>query len=197
MTSDAAIYIFVLSGAYLLGSVPFGIAVARLFGGVDPRQSGSKNIGATNVGRTVGKAAGLLTLALDTLKGAVVVYLSIRYVNDPLLTALAGGSAFLGHIFPVFLGFKGGKGVATALGVMIILAPYATILSAAIFAIIVAFKRYVSLGSIIAAASLPAFLYLFKPGLYTLALSVFISAIVIIKHKENIKRLVGGTENRI
>ena len=183
MTSDTAIYILVLAGAYLLGSVPFGIAVARLFGGADPRQSGSRNIGATNVVRTAGKAAGVLTLALDTLKGAVVVYLSIRYVNDPLLTALAGGSAFLGHIFPVFLGFKGGKGVATALGVMIILAPYATILSAAIFAIIVAFKDMSLIHN--SRGLLPPF-YLFGQSLHPRAV-VFISAIVIIKHKENIK----------
>ncbi len=183
--------------AYLLGSIPTGIIMSRIFGGTDPRKVGSGNIGATNVGRSAGRLAGILTLVGDALKGGVPAYLAARYGLGPLAVSLVGGAAFAGHLFPVFLGFKGGKGVATALGVMLAIAPFAALLSACVFVALVAIKRYVSLGSIVAAAFLPVFLSLVPDGREYVPLAVFISALVVLKHKENIKRLIDGTENRV
>ncbi len=183
--------------AYLLGSIPTGIIMSRVFGGTDPRKVGSGNIGATNVGRSAGRLAGILTLVGDALKGGVPAYLAAQYELGPLVVSLVGGAAFAGHLFPVFLGFKGGKGVATALGVMLAIAPFAALLSAVVFVALVAIKRYVSLGSIVAAAFLPVFLSLIPDGKGYVPLAVFISALVVMKHKENIKRLIDGTENRV
>lgn len=183
--------------AYLLGSVPTGIFVAKALGGVDPRTSGSKNIGATNVGRTAGKKAGIITLIGDFLKGALPVFAAIKLGGDTLIISLVGLAAFLGHLFPIYLGFKGGKGVATALGVMTVIAPMATLLSAGVFIILVLIKRYVSLGSIFAAASLPVFVSFIVESKPFVPMSVAVSVLVIVKHKENIKRLVSGTENKI
>lgn len=183
--------------AYLLGSIPTGIIMSRLFGGTDPRKVGSGNIGATNVGRSAGRLAGILTLVGDALKGGLPAYLAAQYELGPLVVSLVGGAAFAGHLFPVFLGFKGGKGVATALGVMVAIAPFAALLSACVFVALVAIKRYVSLGSIVAAAFLPVFLSLIPDGKAYVPLAVFISALVVIKHKDNIKRLINGTENRV
>ncbi|HAO92649.1 MAG TPA: acyl-phosphate glycerol 3-phosphate acyltransferase [Deltaproteobacteria bacterium] len=195
-SGDILTYILLISAAYLLGSVPTGIVVVRLFGGVDPRQSGSRNIGATNVSRTSGKLPGILTLAGDLFKGALPVFIAFRLGPAPLVS-LTGLAAFLGHLFPVYLGFKGGKGVATACGVMLIISPIATLLSAGVFVVTVAIKRYVSLGSILAAASLPVFLSFLTKGKPFVSLGVAISALVIIKHRENIKRLAEGRENKI
>lgn len=182
--------------AYLIGSIPTGIAVARLFGGADPRTVGSKNIGATNVSRSAGKAAGVITLAGDALKGALPAYLALFYNPDPVFVSLIGAAAFTGHVFPVFLGFKGGKGVATALGVMMVVSPMATLLSALVFVLLVALKRYVSLGSMVSAALLPVFLSATGSRAFV-PMGVYISVLVIIKHKDNIKRLIEGRENKI
>lgn len=195
-SGDTLTYILLISAAYLLGSVPTGIVIVRLFGGVDPRHSGSKNIGATNVGRTSGKLPGILTLIGDLFKGALPVFIAFRLGPVPLVS-LTGLAAFLGHLFPVYLGFKGGKGVATACGVMLIISPIATLLSAAVFIVTVLIKRYVSLGSILAAASLPVFLSFLTRGKPFVLLGAAISALVIIKHHENIKRLAEGRENKI
>lgn len=183
--------------AYLLGSVPCGILVVKALGGADPRTSGSKNIGATNVGRTSGKLAGLLTLIGDLLKGAVPVFAALCIYPEPPFVAAAGLAAFAGHLWPVFLGFRGGKGVATALGVMIVIAPAATLLSALVFIAAVLLKRYVSLGSIISAAMLPVFLSFFPRSKPYMPMGVIIALFIIIKHKENIKRLAEGKENKI
>jgi len=185
-----------IAAAYLLGSVPFGIVVARLFGGVDPRRAGSGNIGATNVMRSTGKAAGLLTLACDLLKGGAPVLLASLLHADPAFISLVGLAAFIGHLFPVYLGFKGGKGVATAFGVMLAIAPAAAILSAAVFAVVLALKRYVSLGSIIAASTLPVFLSFMPRYKGFVPLGAAVALLIIVKHKENIKRLVEGKENK-
>lgn len=197
MPDNLLIYIFFLPAAYLLGSVPCGIIVSRLFGGVDPRTSGSKNIGATNVGRTSGKLAGVLTLIGDLFKGAIPTFLAFKLYPEVMFVSLAGLAAFLGHIFPLYLRFKGGKGVATACGVMLIVSPVATLLSAGVFLTLVVVKRYVSLGSIFASASLPVFLSFLTKGKPYVPMGVFISAVVILKHSENIRRLVEGSENRI
>ncbi|MBI5453099.1 MAG: glycerol-3-phosphate acyltransferase, partial [Deltaproteobacteria bacterium] len=122
-SGETLTYILLVPIAYLLGSVPTGIVIVRLFGGVDPRSAGSKNIGATNVGRTSGRLPGILTLIGDLLKGALPVFIAFRLAPTPLLVSLTGLAAFLGHLFPVYLGFKGGKGVATACGVMLIVSP--------------------------------------------------------------------------
>lgn len=197
MSTDKIYYLLFVPAAYLLGSVPFGVFVAMALGGRDPRTLGSGNIGATNVRRSAGKVAGVITLILDALKGAVPTIIALRLTGDVTLANATGFAAFLGHLFPVFLGFKGGKGVATACGVMGAVAPLATIMSGVVFLITVVVKRFVSLGSIIAAAMLPVFLS-FLPGVRGhLPLGVLIAVFVIIKHKENIKRLAAGTENRL
>lgn len=183
--------------AYLLGSIPTGILVSKAFGGADPRTSGSKNIGATNVGRTSGKLAGILTLVGDILKGALPTYLALRLNGDVLFVSLVGLAAFLGHLFPVFLGFRGGKGVATALGVMAVISPLATLLCGAVFIITVLLKRYVSLGSMISAAALPVFLSFLHKGKAYMPMGVLIAAFIILKHRDNIKRLAEGKENKI
>lgn len=182
--------------AYLIGSVPTGVIVARAFGANDPRKAGSKNIGATNVGRTAGKTAGVITLIGDVLKGALPVFAAISFTNEVRLISLVGFAAFIGHLFPVFLGFRGGKGVATACGVMIVVAPLATLLSAAVFVAAVLVKKYVSLGSMLAAASLPVFLSFIPNGKPFVPMGTVLGVLVIIKHKENIKRLAEGRENR-
>jgi glycerol-3-phosphate acyltransferase PlsY len=187
--------------AYLLGSIPFGLVLAKLFGGVDVRKAGSGNIGATNVARVVGPLAGILTLVFDTGKGAAAVYLAGRLTSENALwMAIAAFLVLLGHCFPVWLKFKGGKGVATALGVFLALCPLAAIGALMIFILVVAYWRFVSLGSVAAAAAMPLLIYfLWAPphhappiviDLGTLA----IAALVIYKHDANLQRLVEGTE---
>lgn len=189
--------LILIAFAYLLGSVPMGIIFSRLLGGVDPRSSGSKNIGATNVSRSAGRLAGALTLTGDILKGALPVYLALKIDPEPVYVSLAGLAAFLGHIFPIYLGFKGGKGVATGLGVISVISPTAAFLSALVFIIIAFAKRYVSLASMVSAALLPVFLSFLPKGRPYMPAGIVISVFIIIKHRENIKRLISGTENRI
>jgi glycerol-3-phosphate acyltransferase PlsY len=186
--------------AYLLGSIPFGLMLARLFGGRDIRTSGSGNIGATNVARVVGPAAGILTLVLDAGKGAFAVWLAGHY-SDRSATAMifAGVVALFGHCFPVWLNLKGGKGVATALGVFLMLAPLAALGALAFFFIVVLRWRYVSLGSIGAAAAMPLLVYfLWAPGhappFAVIFGTLFAAALVIFKHDANLQRLWEGTE---
>lgn len=189
--------IILVIAAYLLGSVPFGLLFARLFGGEDPRRVGSGNIGATNIRRTAGTVAGALTLAADILKGAIPTYLAFRLNPGVIFVSTIGFAAFFGHLFPVFLRFKGGKGVATACGVMFAISPPATLLSLLVFIIAVAVKRYVSLGSILAAASMPVFLSFLTAARGYTPLGVFVAVFIILKHSENIKRLTAGVENKI
>jgi acyl phosphate:glycerol-3-phosphate acyltransferase len=186
--------------AYLLGSIPFGLLLAKLFGGSDLRKSGSGNIGATNVARVVGPAAGILTLLLDAAKGALAVWFAGGLSGQSAtLIMLAGVAALLGHCFPVWLKFKGGKGVATALGVFLMLAPLAALGAALFFLLVVLLWRYVSLGSVSAAAAMPLLVYfLWAPGhappLVVIFGTLFASALVIFKHDTNLQRLVDGTE---
>lgn len=183
--------------AYLIGSIPTGIIIVKLFGGVDPRSAGSGNIGATNVGRTSGRSAGVLTLIGDLVKGALPTYGAFLLYPETSFVSLVGLASFLGHLFPIYLKFKGGKGVATACGVMLVISPIATLLSALVFVILVAARRYVSLGSIGAAAMLPVFLSFLTKGRPYLPVGVLISTLVILKHKENIRRLAEGKENKV
>jgi glycerol-3-phosphate acyltransferase PlsY len=197
-----AILLAIPFAAYLLGSIPFGLLLAKLFGGGDVRKAGSGNIGATNVARVAGPLAGILTLVFDTAKGTAAVWLAARVTNDSatwmMISALA---VLLGHCFPAWLKFKGGKGVATALGVFLALSPLAAVSALLLFILCVICWRFVSLGSVAAAAAMPLLIYfLWAPGhappmvidLGTLA----IAGLVIYKHGGNLQRLVDGTEPR-
>ena len=192
--------IAVLLGAYLLGSIPFGIFMAKLFGGADLRRSGSGNIGATNVARVVGPLAGILTLLLDAAKGFFAVWLAARWMHgEALAMVLAGLFAMLGHCFPIWLRFRGGKGVATAAGVFLALCPAAMLAGFMLFLLVVGFWRYVSLASIAAASALPLLIYLlwaphFAPPQSVTLTSLAIAILVIYQHRGNISRLLRGEE---
>jgi glycerol-3-phosphate acyltransferase PlsY len=194
--------------AYLCGSIPFGYILVRLFLKTDVRQTGSGNIGATNVARTGAKGLAILTLFLDALKGFAAVSLStiisVAIAGEPrdritLIQSLAGLFAILGHLYPVWLKFKGGKGVATALGVFLAIAPMPVGIVLGLFALVVLIAHYISLGSILAAAAFPFLVYLiyrdhFPPAAY--AMIAVSSLLIIWKHRTNIQRLLAGTENR-
>lgn len=186
--------IFILL-AYLLGSIPTGLLLGKA-AGVDIRTTGSGNIGATNVYRTMGKKLGILTLVGDCLKGLIPVLLARYYGLPDLWVAIFGLAAFLGHVYTVFLGFKGGKGVATALGVFIGIAPFAVLCALFIFAIVLWHWRYVSLASICAALAMPIFIAMLDPNVIIVAMTAIISTIVISKHRDNIQRLKNGTEHK-
>lgn len=201
------IYVVIAIFAYLCGSIPFGYILVRLFLKTDVRQTGSGNIGATNVARTGAKGLAILTLLLDAVKGWVAVLIASLYVQraNPagvdahLLPAFAGLFAILGHLYPVWLKFKGGKGVATALGVFIGLAPTPVGIVLGLFAVIVLLTHYISLGSILAAAAFPFVVYLvyrnqFPPAAYGIMGAS--SLLIIWRHRTNIQRLLKGTENR-
>jgi glycerol-3-phosphate acyltransferase PlsY len=181
--------------AYFLGSIPTGLLLARA-AGVDIRASGSGNIGATNVYRTLGRSVGVMTLVGDCLKGLLPV-LAARYLGlSDLWIAAVGLAAFLGHVYTIFLGFKGGKGVATALGVFLGVAPLAVGGALAVFIVVVWKTRYISLGSITAAAVIPGLVAVIDRRPPLVLMSVVIAALVVWKHRENIQRLRAGTENK-
>jgi glycerol-3-phosphate acyltransferase PlsY len=182
-------------GAYLLGSIPTGLLLGKLYG-IDVRKEGSGNIGATNLYRTVGRKVGIMTLIGDCLKGLLPVVLAWKLGLLEPMQAWIGLAAFCGHVFSVFLLFKGGKGVATALGVFLALSPLAVLGALAVFILLVAIWRYISLGSIVAAAVMPLIIF-FRPHSNELLIATaLISAIVIIKHHTNISRLMAGTESK-
>jgi acyl phosphate:glycerol-3-phosphate acyltransferase len=197
-----ATFLAIPFAAYLLGSIPFGLLLAKVFGGGDVRKAGSGNIGATNVTRVAGPLAGILTLIFDTAKGAAAVWLAARATNDSATwMTISAFSVLLGHCYPVWLKFKGGKGVATALGVFLALSPLAAVSALLLFILCVVYWRFVSLGSVAAAAAMPLLIYfLWAPGheppividLGTLA----IAGLVIFKHRGNLRRLADGTEPR-
>ncbi len=187
-----------LVASYLLGAVPTSYLVARFAKSIDLRQVGSRNLGATNLYRTLGWRYAIPVGLFDVAKGAVPVLLfGPRAGGGPWVPLWCGVAAVVGHVFSLFVGFKGGKGVATAAGVVLGLAPWATLLSAAVWAIVVRLSGYVSLGSIVAAALLPVLAYVLHPAerfavWFFAALGLF----VIIMHRANIQRLLAGTENR-
>jgi glycerol-3-phosphate acyltransferase PlsY len=188
---------------YFFGSIPFGYLLVRATGGGDIRQVGSGNIGATNVARTSGWSVGVATLLLDAAKGFLAVWISGHFTGgDIRIMIFAGLAAILGHVFPVWLQFKGGKGVATALGVFLAICWAATAAAVLLFLLVALFYRYVSLASISAAAALPLLVYLlYAPGHApptAVSVSTLLAAIVVIaKHRGNIERLLAGTEPRI
>ncbi len=198
MTGDQTTLVaqlIVIGTAYLIGSIPTGLLLGKAYG-IDVRKEGSGNIGATNLYRTVGRKVGIITLIGDCLKGLLPVVLVTYSTFPPELAAWVGLAAFCGHVFSVFLKFKGGKGVATALGVFLALAPAAVAIALALFAGLMVVWRYVSLGSIAAAAVMPLAVF-FLGGSKTVTFVTFLIAVlVIIRHHENISRLVSGTENK-
>ena len=182
-------------GAYLLGSVPTGLLLGKLYG-IDVRATGSGNIGATNLYRTLGRRVGILTLIGDCLKGFLPVFLAFKLGLAGPMQAWIGLAAFLGHVFSLFLLFKGGKGVATALGVYLALAPLAVLGALGVFVVLVVSFRYISLGSIVAAATMPIIIWFLPHDLALLIATALIASVVIIKHHANISRIVAGTENK-
>ena len=193
--------------SYLLGSIPVGYLLVRLFRNQDIRAVGSGNIGATNVLRSGGKGLGAATFVLDALKGATAVALG-AWIGPHFITAgipardieaLAAVVAVLGHMFPVWLRFRGGKGVATGFGVFLVAAPWAALAAITVFIVILLLSRYVSLASILGAASFPVFAWFLvhgeKPGFF-IAAQIIVAGLIILKHHANIRRLLTGTENR-
>ena len=187
--------------AFIVGSIPFGIVFSRLFGKKDPREVGSGNIGATNVLRSSGnKSIAVLTLIADIVKGSIVVLLGNQIQNQYnfflTLELLCGLAAILGHIFSPFVKFKGGKGVATALGVFFVLAPYLSLLSLGIFVLIAVTTRIVSISSLIAVIAFPISSVIFNYSLNLTFLSIIIAFLIFFRHKENIMRLINRVENK-
>lgn len=193
-------FLLIPVAAYLLGSLPCGVILARWFGGKDVRKAGSGNIGATNVARVAGPLAGALTLVLDAAKGAAAVLLAERLSHaNAAWMMMAGSAALVGHCFPVWLKGKGGKGVATAAGVFAALCPLATVVAVILFLLAVIFWRYVSLGSIFAAAAMPLLTYFLwaprhAPPVAVTAGTLAITLLIIYKHGGNLQRLLKGVE---
>ena len=209
-------YVLLVAGAYLLGSVPFGLLLGKL-AGVDVRRDGSGNIGATNVGRLLGKKLGAATLVADLLKGVAPMMLASWLLagdeSRPVVVALCGTAAFLGHLFPLYLGFKGGKGVATALGVFLYLTPLAALGAMVVFVLVLLNWGYVSVASLSAALLMPGLVWLLynsaaivEPGVaetlgaaWTEAwletvVALFFALLIWFKHRDNIRRLLRGEE---
>jgi len=182
--------------AYLIGAIPCGIVLTRLFGKADIRQAGSGNIGATNVYRVAGRGLGIATLIGDTLKGVLPTFFATQSPGfSAAQIALIAAVTFLGHLYPVYLGFKGGKGVATALGIFLVLSPKAVLVAFAVFALVLWKWRYISLGSISAAAAIPWLVLLFEGSVWLFGAALFIGAMVIVRHRGNIERLKNSSEN--
>ena len=198
--------LLIIAAAYLLGSIPSGYVLVRLFRHQDIRQSGSGNIGATNVLRFGGKGLAAATFLMDMLKGCCAVWLGglIGHLLAPgaapdNMRALAALVAVLGHIFPVWLGFKGGKGVATGFGVFLVAAPLAALAAISVFFVVLALSRYVSLASVLGAASFPLFAWWLGHGdrpAFFIAVQIAVALLLIAKHHQNIRRLLTGKESR-
>jgi glycerol-3-phosphate acyltransferase PlsY len=186
-----------LVAAYLLGSIPFSFLVARAFGVEDVRRVGSGNVGATNVLRSAGRAAGGLALLLDAAKGAAASGFALWLAPEsPVAPALAAAAAVLGHMYPVWLRFEGGKGVATGLGAFAPLLPKASVLATAVFLLTLATTRYVSLGSIVGAVSLAVLAFVLGDSPFVAGAATFTAALVVLRHRSNLRRLWNGSERR-
>jgi acyl phosphate:glycerol-3-phosphate acyltransferase len=180
---------------YLLGSVPVGF-ILGLRSGIDVRETGSGNVGATNVARVVGKREGILTLIADTAKGFLPVILAMQLGASLPATILVGTAAFLGHLYPIFLRFRGGKGVATALGVFLAVAPIATLVLVPLFGVMVLTSRIVSLSSILTALAAPIIFWLFAYQPLVVGMAAFIALAITWRHRSNIRRMMNGSEPR-
>ncbi len=203
MAEPNATLISIPAAAYLLGSIPFGLLLGELFGAGDIRKGGSGNIGATNVLRVAGPLAGILTLLLDFAKGALAGFLAARFSNESATWMIIAGLCVLaGHCFPIWLGFRGGKGVATGAGVFLVLCPLAFLGAAILFVLVVIYWRFVSLGSISAAAAMPLLIYFFwaphhaPPHVVTFG-TLAATLLIVCKHDANIQRMVQGDEPKL
>lgn len=192
-----------LFASYLLGAVPFGYLIVKRVAGADVRAAGSGSTGATNVTRRAGFKAGALTYLLDVAKGSAAVLLMRAVTDDPVWIGAAAAAAIVGHMFPVFLAFKGGKGVATGVGAYLMVAPLAVLSTLVVWIALFRSTRMVSLASIVATALVPVWIYVWyalvlgRPSVGALALSVSVGCVLVIaKHYENIRRLIAGTESR-
>lgn len=183
--------------AYLVGSVPSGLILGKLFWHTDLREHGSHNIGATNAWRTLGKVPGIIVFVADSLKGQAGVLLGLSLVGTPLAAVVGGLLAIIGHSFSIFLRFHGGKGVATSLGVLTMLMGNVTIVVFVLWFTIVYMTRYVSLGSVVAGFLTPVLAAFFSYPMEYIVFSVIAAFLVIVRHRENIKRLMNGTENKV
>ena len=183
--------------SYLFGSIPTGLLLTKGFSKQDPREIGSQNIGATNIYRTAGKTLALMTLAGDALKGIIPVIVAMSLHFSEVSISLAATAAFLGHLYPVFLRFKGGKGVATALGIFIAICPLAVAIDFFLFAGILVTWRVVSLSSMSAAAFMPVLVWVLTRSEAYLIMSVCVAVLIVYRHRTNIQRLMAGQENRI
>lgn len=192
-----SLHVLLPAVAYLVGSIPFGLLLSRR-SGIDIRQHGSGNIGATNVSRLVGKKIGFLTLLFDATKGWLPVIAAWLLLDDDpsLTTALCGAAAVTGHSFSIFLRFKGGKGVATALGVFLAISPKVLLISVPVFILLALTTGFVSLGSLLASAAVLPALYIFGEPNWKLWLAAYIIVLIWLKHHQNIQRLLNGTEKR-
>jgi len=196
--------LILILAAYLLGSIPFGYLIVKERTGVDVRSVGSGNIGATNVLRVAGKLPAVGVLLMDMAKGLLPVLFGRIIGAPPEVVAAVAFAAVLGHVFPILLGFRGGKGVATAVGAFLALAPIATATSIAVFVVVVVWKRYVSLGSVVAVASFPLWAYIYgrigwmtMPRVWVCVAGAATAVIVFVRHRGNLRRIGGGTESRI
>jgi glycerol-3-phosphate acyltransferase PlsY len=185
--------------AYVIGSIPMGVILSSFIGGQDIRETGSGNIGATNVYRTHGKKLGIITLAADALKGLIPTLAAVLFGLSNFWISLIALAAFLGHLYPLFLQFKGGKGVATALGIFLIISPASLLISFLVFVLIIYAFRYVSLASLSATAMIPllvGFINSSEDKVFII-LSLIIASFIFVRHKENIKRLLNGEELKV
>jgi acyl phosphate:glycerol-3-phosphate acyltransferase len=189
--------VLVILAGYLLGSIPFALLLTRRWSTADLRHVGSGNLGAANVMRTAGVRAGVLVALLDMLKGAASVVLAERLTGNAVAPAIAGFAAIVGHIYPVWLRFRGGKGVATACGVFSVLAPLAVLPALAVFVAAVWITKYISLGSVLASAALPPLTYAAGGPPPAVAAAAAAAAIIVFRHRSNVARLRAGTERRI
>ena len=199
MTNEIGVMHYVLGfvAGVLCGSIPCGLWITKMLHGIDIREYGSKNIGTTNVFRTVGAETAGIVLSGDMLKGMLIVALVNYYFANPWLTAVTAFGAFMGHNYSVFLGFKGGKGVATGLGLLVLLMPRVSAACFIVWFVLVLVTRYVSLGSIVGGLMAPLLAYYFAyPWPYVLFAAVA-GLFIVIRHKDNIKRLATGTESKI
>jgi glycerol-3-phosphate acyltransferase PlsY len=183
--------------AYLAGSIPTAVWYAKLFHGIDIREHGSGNAGATNSLRILGKKAGITVLVIDMIKGFLPVFLASFYIDEIHIRFLIGIAAVIGHILPVFSGFRGGKGIATSLGIILAIYPLGALISVVVFALTVGISRYVSLGSLL--ASLAFFIILivrFPENLFLILVGLGLFLLLVFMHRENVKRLINGNENK-
>ena len=194
---NTLLFIVVLIVIYLIAAVPTGIVLAKVMGYEDVRDKGSGNIGATNVYRVAGKLAGVLTLAGDILKGFLPLLACKTWLAPtPAQLGIACAMAIVGHCYPVYLKFRGGKGIATALGIFLVMSPFAVLGAAIVFGITVATTRFISLGSVLAAMSAPLLVLMLNQPQPIFLATLLIAALIVWRHRSNIKRLMDGSEDR-